>query len=145
MLDEVKLTGVADRIEIGPHHVALLDFKTGAPPSDKQVASGIAPQLLLEVAMLARGAFADVPRADATELIYWRFGGADPTPRAVELEDGPGEAAEKALAALRGLLQRYADAEQPFLSKPRVQFVKPYLEYDHLARRKEWADEAADK
>ncbi|MDZ4691049.1 double-strand break repair protein AddB [Terricaulis sp.] len=145
MLDEVKLTGVADRIEIGPYHVALLDFKTGAPPSDKQVASGIAPQLLLEVAMLARGAFADVPRADATELIYWRFGGADPTPRAVELEDGPGEAAEKALAALRGLLQRYADAEQPFLSKPRVQFVKPYLEYDHLARRKEWADEEADK
>lgn len=145
MLDDVKLTGVADRIEIGPAHVALLDLKTGAPPSDKQVASGIAPQLLLEAAMLARGTFADTPRADVTELIYWRFGGADPTPRAVDLDDGPGEAAEKALASLRGLLQRYADPEQAFLSKPRVQFVKPYLEYDHLARRKEWADEEADK
>ncbi len=145
MLDDVKLTGVADRIEIGPAHVALLDFKTGAPPTDKQVASGIAPQLLLEAAMLARGAFKDAPQSEVTELIYWRFGGADPTPRAVELEDGPREAAEKALASLRGLLQRYADPEQPFLSKPRVQFVKPYLEYDHLARRKEWADEEADK
>lgn len=145
MIDDVKLTGVADRIEIGPGHAALLDFKTGAPPSDKQVASGIAPQLLLEAAMLARGAFKETPRADVTELIYWRFGGADPTPRAVDLDDGPQQAAEKALAALRGLLQRYADPEQPFLSKPRVQFVKPYLEYDHLARRKEWADEEADK
>ncbi len=145
MVDEVKLTGIADRIEIGPGHAALLDFKTGAPPSDKQVASGIAPQLLLEAAMLARGAFKETPRADVTELIYWRFGGADPTPRAVDLDDGPPQAAEKALAALRGLLQRYADPEQPFLSKPRVQFVKPYLEYDHLARRKEWADEEADK
>jgi ATP-dependent helicase/nuclease subunit B len=38
------------------------------------------------------------------------------------------------------LLARYAEADQPFLSKPRVQFVKPYTEYDHLARRKEWAD-----
>lgn len=144
-LDGVALTGIADRIEIGTHHAAILDFKTGAPPSDKQVASGLAPQLLLEVAMLARAAFADVPRADVNELIYWRFGGADPTPRAVDLDESPRDAAEKALASLRGLLQRYADAEQPFLSKPRVQFVKPYLEYDHLARRKEWADEEADR
>jgi len=48
--------------------------------------------------------------------------------------------AEKALQALKGLLHRYGQADQPFLSKPRVQFIKPYAEYDHLARRKEWAD-----
>ena len=54
-------------------------------------------------------------------------------------------AAEKALAALRGLLARYAEAEQPFLSKPRVQFIKPYDEYDQLARRKEWADAEGDE
>jgi ATP-dependent helicase/nuclease subunit B len=50
------------------------------------------------------------------------------------------EEAEKALSSLRALLARYADPTQPFLSKPRVQFIKPYAEYDHLARRKEWAD-----
>jgi ATP-dependent helicase/nuclease subunit B len=141
-LDDLKLTlsGAADRIEIGAGAATILDFKTGAPPSDPQVSSGLSPQLLLEAAMLARGAFDGVPKAKASELIYWRFGGADPAPRAVKLEDGAHEAGEEAFASLRGLLKRYADPSQPFLSKPRVQFIKPYAEYDLLARRKEWAD-----
>ncbi|HVK80857.1 MAG TPA: PD-(D/E)XK nuclease family protein, partial [Verrucomicrobiae bacterium] len=145
-VDGVKLTGIADRIEIrGGNDGAILDFKTGAPPSDKQVSTGLSPQLLLEAAMLARGVFKDVPRAEVSELVYWRFGNADPTPRAVSLDDGPHEAGEKALSSLRGLFARYADENQAFLSKPRVQFIKPYAEYDHLARRKEWADEKGDE
>lgn len=139
-LKDVELTGIADRIEIGASHVAILDFKSGKPPTDAQVESGLSPQLLLEAAMLARGAFTGVPKARADELIYWRIGNADPTPREVVLEKGAYEAGEDALKSFVALLSRYADASQPFLSKPRVQFIKPYAEYDHLARRKEWAD-----
>ncbi|MGE0597757.1 MAG: PD-(D/E)XK nuclease family protein, partial [Hyphomonadaceae bacterium] len=141
----VTLTGTADRIETGPRGAAILDFKTGSPPSDAQVASGLAPQLLLEAAMLKRGAFEGAPAAIARELIYWRFGGANPAPRIVHLDDGVGAASEKALAELNGMLARYADAAQPFLSKPRVQFIKRYADYDHLARRKEWADAELDE
>ena len=54
-------------------------------------------------------------------------------------------AAEKAMTSLRSLLKRYANAEQAFYSKPRVQFLKPYDDYDLLARRKEWADEMGDE
>jgi ATP-dependent helicase/nuclease subunit B len=142
-VDGVDLSGVADRIEIGPGHVAILDFKTGAPATANQVQSGLAPQLPLEAAMLARGAFDKVPTAVATELMYWRFGNADPTPKPLDL-DAQAEG-EKALAALKGLLARYAEAGQPFLSKPRVQFIKPYDEFDQLARRKEWADAEGDE
>jgi ATP-dependent helicase/nuclease subunit B len=142
-LNGVDLSGVADRIEIGPGHVAILDFKTGAPATTKQVQSGLSPQLPLEAAMLARGVFDGVPAADATELSYWRFGNAEPTPKPLDV-DAMAEA-DKALKALEGLLHRYAQADQPFLSKPRVQFIKPYDEYDHLARRKEWADAEADE
>lgn len=145
MIDEVKLTGIADRIEIAPGHAAILDFKTGAPPTDSQVESGLSPQLLLEAAMLAAGGFPELGKHEATELVYWRFGNAQPTPRAVELEDGPHMAGAKALASLRGLLARYADPKQPFLSKPRVFRIKLYDDYDQLARRKEWADEKADE
>lgn len=138
---KVVLSAMADRIEIAPDGAgAILDFKTGAPPSDAQVSSGLAPQLPLEAAMLVRGAFKDVPRARVHELIYWRFGGADPAPRVVSLEAGAHEAGEQALAALEKLLLRYADPAQAFLSKPRVQFLKPYDDFDLLARRKEWAD-----
>jgi ATP-dependent helicase/nuclease subunit B len=138
--DGVELSGIADRIEIGPGHVAILDFKTGAPATLAQVESGLSPQLPLEAAMLARGVFDGAPAAQATELCYWRFGNSEPTPKPLDLKAGAHAAGETALASLRGLLQRYAAAEQAFLSKPRVQFIKPYLEYDHLARRKEWAD-----
>jgi ATP-dependent helicase/nuclease subunit B len=144
-IDGVKLTGVADRIEIAPGYAAILDFKTGAPPTDAQVESGLSPQLLLEAAMLAEGAFPGVGKHEASELIYWRFGNAQPTPRAVELEDGPHAAGQRALASLRGLLARYADPNQPFLSKPRVLKIRLYDDYDQLARRKEWADEKADE
>jgi ATP-dependent helicase/nuclease subunit B len=142
-INGVELSGIADRIEIGPNHVAILDFKTGAPPTAKQVQLGLSPQLPLEAAMLARGAFPNAPASIATELSYWRFGNAEPTPKPLDL-DVQGEA-EKALKALEALLHRYAQADQAFLSKPRVQFIKPYDEYDHLARRKEWADAEADE
>ncbi|MBY0563915.1 MAG: double-strand break repair protein AddB [Hyphomonadaceae bacterium] len=137
---DVTLRGVADRIEIAPGYVAIMDYKTGDPPSDKQVESGLSPQLLLEAAMLARGAFEGAPPARVSELIYWRLGNADPTPRALQLETSAYECGEQALASLASLLARYAQLDQPFLSKPRVKFIKPYAEYDHLARRKEWAD-----
>lgn len=144
-VDGVNLTGIADRIEIGPDHVAILDFKTGKPPTNEQVNSGLSPQLLLETAMLMAGAIEDVPKATPTELIYWQFGGSKPAPQDVDVEGGIVAGAEKALTSLRALLARYANPEQAFYSKPRVQFLKPYDEYDLLARRKEWADEVGDE
>lgn len=141
----VTLSGTADRIEVGPAGGVILDFKTGAPPTDRQVESGLAPQLLLEAAMLARGVFEGVPAARVAELIYWRFGGANPAPRIVHIDGGAYAAGEKALASLEALLKRYAEAEQPFLSKPRVQFIKRYADFDQLARRKEWADAEIDE
>lgn len=142
-IDGVELSGIADRIEIGPGHAAILDFKTGAPATKAQVESGLAPQLPLEAAMLARGVFEGVPKAQVTELTYWRVGNAEPTPKPLAVDAI--EEAENALAALKGLLARYGQADQPFLSKPRVQFIKPYTEFDHLARRKEWADAEGDE
>lgn len=95
--------------------------------------------------MLWRGVFDGVPQTQVRELIYWRFGGANPAPRIVRVEGGAHAAGEKALASLEALLRRYASPEQAFLSKPRVQFTKRYADYDQLARRKEWADAELDE
>ena len=51
-----RLTGRADRIERRRDGgLAILDYKTGTPPSQKEVDAGLAPQLLLEAAMAAAG------------------------------------------------------------------------------------------
>jgi ATP-dependent helicase/nuclease subunit B len=141
------LSAQADRIEIWPDQAgAILDFKTGAPPSVNQVASGIAPQLTLQTAMLARGAFEGIPRAIVREIVYWRVGGREPAPKALEFKDtNPAELAEEALGKLESMMAAYARETQPFLSSPRVQFAAKYRDYDHLARRKEWADAEGDE
>ena len=56
-----KLRGIADRIERGPDgRYVILDYKTGAARSEKQVRTGLAPQLTLEAAMLRKGGFPDI-------------------------------------------------------------------------------------
>ena len=51
-----KLTVRADRIELlKDGRYAVLDYKTGAPPSDKQVLTGLSPQLTLEAAIMRAG------------------------------------------------------------------------------------------
>ena len=57
----------------------MLDFKTGAPPSKKQVDSGLSPQLTLTAAILNAGGFADAGPLTAGQLVYVRVsGGREP-------------------------------------------------------------------
>jgi ATP-dependent helicase/nuclease subunit B len=50
MVDDVKLTGIADRIEIATDHAAILDFRPGAADGLQEWPG---PAVLLEAAMLA--------------------------------------------------------------------------------------------
>ncbi len=139
----VTLSGRADRIDLfadGSAHI--VDVKTGKPPTLEQLRKDFSPQLLLEAAMLAVGGFEGVPRAQARQLVYWRFSGSDPTAEDVSLEAvSLGDAASEAVLALEDLLARYREAGRPFLSKPRAFFAKAWGDYDQLARRKEWSME----
>ena len=58
---DFALTAKADRIEVlKDGFAAIVDYKSGRPPSDKEVRAGWSPQLTLEAAMLERGAFRGV-------------------------------------------------------------------------------------
>src|SRR5262249_58660767 len=52
----------ADRIDrLAGGSYAILDYKTGQVPSEKQVRIGVSPQLTLEAAILRRGGFGEIP------------------------------------------------------------------------------------
>ncbi len=101
-----RLTGRADRIErLSDGGYAILDFKTGAPPSDRQVQIGVAPQLTLEAAMLRGGGFRAITgRARSiAELVYVRLKGGEPPATSIRRFRGrrhPDAAADAALARL---------------------------------------------
>ena len=74
------LSARADRIE--QRHdgsFAILDYKTGQPPTGKQVRMGLSPQLTLEAAILREGGFAAFAAgASVSELVYVRLSGNNP-------------------------------------------------------------------
>ena len=58
-----RLSTRADRIErLADGSYAILDYKTGTVPTEKQVRIGVSPQLTLEAAILRQGGFRDNPR-----------------------------------------------------------------------------------
>jgi ATP-dependent helicase/nuclease subunit B len=138
------LTTRADRIEqLNDGRYAVLDFKTGRPPGAQEVATGLAPQLTLEAAILREGGFSGIPaKSEVAELAYVRVSGGQKAGEFAErIKDGnPNEAADKALARLREVALAFARQETPYLSFARPQWVgRTYSDYDHLARVKEWS------
>ena len=140
------LTGRADRIErLADGSYAILDYKTGAPPSERLVRCGFSPQLTLEAAMLRRGGFKEAigaAGASVRELAYVRLSGGEPAgdPKILELKEGNADThAETAWRRLTEIATIFASQEQPYRSLVHPMWKTRYGDYDHLARVKEWS------
>ena len=100
-----SLRGIADRIEREPDgRYVILDYKTGAVRSEKQVRTGLAPQLTLEAAMLRKGGFAGHSgRHIGREIAYVMLKGGEPPGeyKPIRFKDGtPDSQADRALERL---------------------------------------------
>lgn len=134
-----RLTGRADRLDMtATGELAILDYKTGQAPTWPQVKSGLVPQLSLEAAMAAAGAFAGIPPKAAAELVYLRLtGGRQPGEDKV-LAEGVAQLAGETLAGLGRKIAVFDDPKTPYVSRRRPMFERDVGDYDHLARVKEW-------
>ncbi|MCB1496401.1 MAG: double-strand break repair protein AddB, partial [Bauldia sp.] len=139
------LRGRADRIDLRRDgRVEVLDFKTGTPPSARQVLVGFAPQLALEAAMVRAGAFLAGLEGRAIAGIGWialgQVSRGNPIRSAVEDGYDPDEVAAEAHLRLNALVAAYDDPERGYVSRARPMFQLRYESpYDHLARVREWA------
>jgi ATP-dependent helicase/nuclease subunit B len=140
---EFTLTGRADRIDVMQDGTAqIVDYKSGAVPSIRQVEQMISPQLSLEAAMLAQNGFG-IGAHETSALIYLSLAdgrkASDPT-----VIDGGAALGAEALARLQQRVARYDEADMPY--HPRVMPLRVDSEgdYDHLARVREWSASGED-
>jgi len=144
------LTARADRIERRRNGTfAILDYKTGQPPTGKQVRLGLSPQLTLEAAILRGGGFPGIPAgASVAELVYVRLSGNNPPgePRVLELKVNrsdplqlPDDAADQARRKLEELIRVFENESQAYTSLNLSMWTNRYGDYDDLARIKEWS------
>lgn len=142
----IALDGRADRIDRLPDGgFAVIDYKTGKPPSDTAVAEGFAMQLGLLGLIAERGGFEGVSgKAGAFE--YWSLAkdrgqfGSRRSPVHPEAKGGKvatGDFTALAERSFAAAAARWLTGDEPFTAKLHPEYA-PYGDYDQLMRLDEW-------
>lgn len=137
-----KLVAIADRIEHKSDcTLAIIDYKTGAVPTSKEVEAGYAPQLPLEAVIAASGGFKGVAAKPVSDLLYWRLTGrgdggeTSPAGKSKDVESLRNEA----LDGMQRMVATFDDPATPYTAMPHPDRAPTYGDAQHLARVKEWA------
>ncbi len=137
------LTATPDRIDLLANGAAaILDYKSGAPPTIEQMQAKFSPQLALTALIVEEGGFAPIGLRRVECFGYVKslnrnpdarknFAGADGAKARALIDE-----TRRSFAALVAL---FDNPDTPYLSQPRPKFANQYGRYDHLARRREWA------
>jgi ATP-dependent helicase/nuclease subunit B len=139
-----ELVGRADRLDrLTSGGFAIIDYKTGTPPGDREVLVGFSPQLPLEGAMLSHGAFEGDLTGEVDGYIYVRLSGQAEAGRDRQVDTKArtaAEVADTALAKLKALMADFENPAQPYRSQTQPKFSRGLGgDYDHLARHAEWS------
>jgi len=149
----VRISGKADRIDLleDGERLAIIDYKTGSPPTGAQVETGFALQLGLLGMIAARGGFKDNAKlpiqGQPNAYEYWSL--------AKNKQDGFGyreepikegrkrsgllreEFLEKTEEYLIDAIARWINGDEPFTAKLNPD-LPTYNDYDQLMRLDEW-------
>lgn len=146
--NQFTLTARADRIDQRvDKSYAIIDYKTGMPPTERQIISGLKPQLSLEAAILLKAGYEHTIAGDVTYVGAWKLTGGYPQAERKDYfrskSSQPIETiAEDAIEGLTNVINIFNDEQTPYLSFPKMPKDIPLScqDYVHLARVKEWAE-----
>jgi ATP-dependent helicase/nuclease subunit B len=145
----MTLSARADRIDVSPNGTEIIDFKSGKPPTAREVKALFSAQLPVTALIAAEGGFKDPRVGLPTDLYHVQLGGRDVgAVAAVANNTSVEELIERTTTTLLRLSSIYAQQGRSYLPKPRVAFIKTgnYEDMvDRLSRRAEWADAVGDE
>ncbi len=141
----VTLKGRADRIDQLPNgELAIVDYKTGSPPSTKQVMEGYALQLGLIAHLAECGGFPGVKGAP-TAFEYWsqaresgKSYGYVKSPNIADKKQvkEPAEFVAHMYEQYETAIDEWLLGDKPFSAKERPEYA--WSDYDQLMRYEEW-------
>ncbi len=136
----IVVNGRVDRIDQLPDGgLAIIDYKTGKPPSQKAVDEGFALQLGLLGLIGRAGGFEGVT-GDPTVFEYWslqRYRGNFGRLMRPDKDMAPGEFLVHAENSFGEVARDYLSGSEPFTAKLNPAYA-PYGDYDQLMRLEEW-------
>jgi ATP-dependent helicase/nuclease subunit B len=146
-VDGIRIHGRADRIDqLADGTLAVVDYKTGTPPSGAMVEKGFALQLGL-IAMIAQGGRMEGIAGEASRFEYWSlarnkergFGYmAEPVLEGSRRTGLPrGEFVERTEDYLRQAIATWILGNEPFTARLNPD-LPGYADYDQLMRLDEW-------
>ena len=140
VLAGVTVNGRADRIDrLADGGLAIIDYKTGAPPTQKAVDAGFALQLGL-LGLIGRAGGFEGAVGDPEAFEYWslrRYRGSFGQLMCPDKDMEPGGFLAHAYANFADAVQRWLTGSEPFTAKLNPAYA-PYGDYDQLMRLEEW-------
>ena len=129
------ITAIADRIDRrGDGELVLIDYKTGALPSKREIDDAIAVQLPLEGAIAQDGSF-DGLSGRVAALEYWRLSGGEPAGERRKIGgDDPAAVIDRAVGKVAALIECFDDPATPYLPVPDPRWEPRFSDYRHLER-----------
>jgi ATP-dependent helicase/nuclease subunit B len=139
----VRLKGIADRLDrCGDGTLAIIDYKTGQPPSNAAVAGGFSLQLGLLGLIAEHGGF-DGIAGPVSAFEYWSLARKNGRLGYVASPIGGRgglEAGDFTTLAARNFIaaaERWLTGDEPFTAKLHPEYA-PYGDFDQLMRLDEW-------
>lgn len=140
----IQLTARADRITVRGGSAVIADIKTGSrTPTHKEINVGLSVQLGVMAMIQEAGGFEGVPAAKVSQTLYLK---ARRKPEEVEplahsnAQVAPDAAADHARTVVLGVVDALRSHAEAYVSGARRLYASDAGDYDHLARRDEWAN-----
>ena len=130
-----ELTAKADRVDITADGVArLYDYKTGSVPT-KKMQIAFDKQLLLQAAMIERGAFENVGKRHVSDAAFIGVG------RGKAVVPAPFDeiTSDETWADFKKLLKAWQSPKRGYTARMAIEKADEEHDFDHLARFGEWS------
>lgn len=134
----------ADRIDnLHNGSAAIIDYKSGTVPSQKNIESGLSPQMPLEGVILEQGGFAEAGiQSDTVGYIgHWKLSGGKEPGEDIPVKGDYETLLQTTIQGLETLVRVFANENTPYYSLPSPDKAPPkdFQDYAHLARVQEWS------